>query len=194
MRMPSWPTTTSSPWLDRSGGDHARLGCGGVDDDDQIHLGVLHLDPAAVEADLRGQVGGGVEIGREDAVGGRGLAGYVVARGQDGAEGLQGQEDGFQLALAVGMNLEAGEGGLVLGAADLDFLDVEGAAHVHDGVKGAGEGPGVDDVSFEGNFFTERMHDALVILWASLAKWVERVFKKSIRKKARGRCASGPEN
>ena len=86
---------------DRGGGDHARLGSGGVDDDDQIHLGVLHLDPAAVEADLGGQVGGGVEIGRQDAVGGRGLVGYVVARGQDGAEGLQGEEDGLPARRSV---------------------------------------------------------------------------------------------
>ena len=59
------------------------------------------------------------------------------------------------LRLGIGTNLEAGEGNLVLGAANLYLLNVKGAAHVHDGVKGAWEGPGVDDVSFESDFFTE---------------------------------------
>jgi len=53
------------------------------------------------------------------------------------------------------MNLQAGEGNLVLGTTDLNLLHVKGAAHVHDGVKGAWKRPGVDDVSFESDFFTE---------------------------------------
>ena len=58
-------------------------------------------------------------------------------------------------ALAVGMHLQTGEGNLVFGAADLNLLHIEGAAQIHDGVKGAWERPGVDDVSFESDFFAE---------------------------------------
>ncbi len=83
------------------------------------------------------------------------MIGHVIARGQHRAERLQRREDGLQLALRVGVNLEPGKGNLILGAADLDLLHVEGAAHVHDGVKGAWEGPGVDNVSFESDFFAE---------------------------------------
>ena len=65
------------------------------------------------------------------------------------------------------MNLEAGEGNLVLGAADLDLLNVKRTAHVHDGVKGAGEGPGIDNVSFESDFFAEWGHGSFYRLQAA---------------------------
>ena len=131
------------------------LGISGADDDGQIHLGVLHFDPAAIEAHLRGQVGGRVEVRRQNAIGGRREISHVVARGQHGAERLQGQRGCSPILLRIGMNLEAGEGNLVLGAANLDLLNVKGTAHVHDGVKGAWEGPGIDNVSFESDFFAE---------------------------------------
>ena len=81
----------------RRGWNHASLAMSGVDDDCQIHLGILDVDPAAAEAHLRGQVGGGVEVRRQNAIGGRREVSHVGARGQHGAERLQGQQDRLQL-------------------------------------------------------------------------------------------------
>ncbi len=76
---------------DCGGRNHVSLGVSGADDDGQIHLRVLHIDPAAVEANLGGQVGGRVEIRRQNTVGGRGRISHVLARGQHRTERLQRQ-------------------------------------------------------------------------------------------------------
>ena len=140
---------------DRRGGNHFGLGIGRADDDGEIHLRVLHVDPVAIEAHLRGQVSGRVEFRRQNPIGGRREIGNIVTRGQHGTERLKGQEDGLQFLLRTGMHLETCEGNFVLGATNLYLLNVKGTAHVHDGVKGAWQGPGIDNVSFESDFFAE---------------------------------------
>jgi len=64
---------------DRGRRNHARLATLRVDHNDQIHLGVLHIHPAAAQPHLRRQVRGGVKVRRQHAVGRRGLVDHVVA-------------------------------------------------------------------------------------------------------------------
>ena len=66
-RTPSLPTTTRSPGRTRCIG-HGAAPRSSAHDQRAVHLRVLDVEPVAVDPHLGGQVGGGVEAGRQHAV------------------------------------------------------------------------------------------------------------------------------
>jgi hypothetical protein len=114
-----------------------------------VHLGVLHVDPAAAHPHRGGQVGGGVEAGRQDAVPvghrqlGVGLAHPV------GSVGLQFDQQGVQGGLVGRHHLQAGPAGVGGRAADVDVDHLVVGPGGQDQVQHLGQGQRVDDVALD---------------------------------------------
>ena len=151
--MPCAPTTMGSPARDLDQG-HGRGGPGlGVDQDAAVHLRPLHRDPAAVEADEGLQVGGGVEVLREDAVAGAGSSAGVVLLDELHAVLLQIAQDLVQLLLGGRGDPKEGQRLVVLLRAHLEAQDAVLPAALEDVVEHPGQQQRVDDVPFELDVF-----------------------------------------
>ena len=134
-------------------GHHPDGGGGGrrgrVDDQGAVHLRAPALDPVAPHPDPGDQVGGGVELRREHAVGRRlhqlGVGGVLPVDAVDldvGQEGVEGR-------LVGGTDPDADVTLVEGGGAHLELEDLEGGAGVDDGVENLGQEEGVDHVAVE---------------------------------------------
>jgi len=79
------------------------------DHDDEIHLGVLHLDPLAAQPNFRRHVRRGVEIVGQRAIARRRLGTRVSTRRQYGAVLLQRAQDAVELRVALGDDFQPRE-------------------------------------------------------------------------------------
>ena len=118
-------------------------------DDGTVHLDVLHLDPLAVDTHVRRVVRRGVEPLRDDLVAGCGVQFDVLRVDRVRAVLVEFVDDALELFGGGGVDPHPGVGGGGLGPSDLELLDVERPAHVHDDAERGLHHPGVDDVALE---------------------------------------------
>ena len=132
---------------DRVHGSGAGPGVVGGDDEAAVHLGVLDLEPPAVDLHRRRQVGGGVEPGREHAVHGGGDEFGVGLRDRVGAVGVEAGQQGRQRLLVGRRHLDAGPGQVGGGLADVHLDDAVVGLRLDDLVEDLGQDQRVDDVA-----------------------------------------------
>ena len=117
-----------------------------VDDEPAVHLRVLHRHPLAVDEHVGGEVGGGVEAGREHAVAVSGDEREVAGGDPVGAVDLERLDEPVELVLFA-LELDARAARIGVGAPDLDVGQVVGDTGLDDGVEDLGEEQRVDDVA-----------------------------------------------
>ncbi len=148
--MPAAPTTMRMPRATSDIGHrpHPRVACGRLlDDQAAVHLGVVHVVPAASQAHPRLEVGGGVEPVGQHAVllGGRDR-GVAVGELVD-ATRLQAHEEALERLVVGGLDRDAGAARVVGLVADVELLDDEVAAVLADVVEDARQDAAVHQVS-----------------------------------------------
>ena len=129
--------------------DAARLPGLALHRDRGVHLDVVDRDPGPVEEDFGGQVGGGVKPLRKHSVPGDLFEpGGCLGLGSR-AQLARRSHDSLELLGRRGHHLHAAERGVGLVLPDLQLLDGEVAAEVHDEVHHLRQDHRIDDVTGE---------------------------------------------
>ena len=114
----------------------------------EVHFDRLHVEPLAVEADLRPEVRGRIERIRQHPVFRRGFHNAINRVFDHGPMRLDGVQDGREPWRRIGMHGDPGRGGVLSRGADVHLVDGEGAASLQNCVEHLRQDQGIDDMAF----------------------------------------------